>query len=100
MALVMPIDKVAVAFRSSSLPIGSCLVSNRGAGLKWDPIGARTTMKSLNDLFQLLRGQFINISTDNPLSWVYVILNSLLLILAWVVSGGSIDITNLFGGGL
>jgi hypothetical protein len=57
-------------------------------------------MKSLNDLFQLLRGQFINISTDNPLSWVYVILNSLLLILAWVVSGGSIDITNLFGGGL
>lgn len=51
-------------------------------------------LDGIQQLFETLRGQFINIPTNNPLSWLYVIFNLALLLFASI--GGSIG--NLFGG--
>ena len=47
-------------------------------------------------LFEMLQAQLINIPTNNPLSWVYVLMNAVLIVLALFFGSGNSGGTNIF----
>ena len=53
-------------------------------------------LDGLQSMFEMLQGLLINIPTNNSLSWVYVILNIVLLVIGTIFGTGGSSGTSIF----